>query len=96
MLTLCGWQYTKTELLTNLITSIAITVKPKGTVQQVLVRVWESVIVNFFPSRSKHEKVQISAYLDTETQYANFQGNPLCQATKQYSTVSFSLIFHCF
>ena len=35
--------------------------------------------------RSKHKKVQTNAYLfNTDTQYANFRGNPLYQATKRH------------
>ena len=33
---------------------------------------------------SKHKKVQTNAYFDTDTQYANFRGNPLYQATKRH------------
>ena len=31
--------------------------------------------------KSKHKKVQMLIYFNTDTQYANVQGNPLYQAT---------------
>ena len=31
--------------------------------------------------RSKHKKFQTNAYFETDTQYANYWENPLCQAT---------------
>ena len=40
---------------------------------------------NAWKVRSKHKKVQTNAYLFwTDTQYAKFRGNPLCQATKRH------------
>ena len=38
----------------------------------------------FVGTRSKHKKVQMNAYFNTDTQYANFRGNPLYQATKRH------------